>query len=303
MKCLSHILLSILLPLGLMAQQLPEERTSLSSERRPDGTIEISAEKHYPGTQTAVITFKKLTNCHAPRSEEVLIRQSGVVRTLRPADPDKTIEYSYSYRIFDSHLNPKFDKHFFYRLPVSEQNSVRVYPGQLATDIYLPGSKNEKKTTYISYHFYCERGDTVFATRRGVVVEIEHPEARRQGEELAYTNEHTSLIVEHPDGTRAYYGQVEQLMVQVGDTVYPDTPLALVSTFDHKTYKFYLHIGYWGSVRETTSNEYAYYYIDPIFSTTVGKLRLTRGGTYTPRVDDELIEAEMSKRERKQRKR
>lgn len=51
MKCLSHILLSILLPLGLMAQQLPEERTLLSSERRPDGTIEISAEKHYPDTR------------------------------------------------------------------------------------------------------------------------------------------------------------------------------------------------------------------------------------------------------------
>ena len=37
------------------------------------------------------------------------------------------------------------------------------------------------------------------------------------------------MIIEHEDGTLAYYNVLEKnsFMVKVGDIVYPDTPLAL----------------------------------------------------------------------------
>lgn len=172
-------------------------------------------------------------------------------------------------------------------------------------DTYLPGNRIKPEFPHVSYHFHCEKGDTVFAVRKGVVIKIEEPEEVVQSAGVKYTNQHRHLSIEHEDGTVARYGQIENLMVETGDVVCPDTPLALASSFDYETYKFYLTISYRVGVPNTdrSGKEYPFAYIDPIFSTTNGKMRLTHGGTYSPKVDQELIEAEMSKRERKQRRR
>ena len=115
--------------------------------------------------------------------------------------------------------------------------------------------------------------------------------------------------VEHADGTIATYNVLEpgSVCVKLGDTVYPDTPLALVGSFDGTQYRVALTLHYITDRIFAKGNAYSYehafesVFINPVFATADGNRMLVSQNRYTAVVAPELITKEMTKREMKAR--
>lgn len=128
-------------------------------------------------------------------------------------------------------------------------------------------------------------------------------------EHVDYVSRENYLLIEHTDGTLARYSVLQKgsLMVKPGDTVYPDTPLALAGTYNGKFYqlRFQLHTivpaDAESEVRDV-KDVFRRVYLDPLFLTTEGIVKLASERHCTPVVNDDLIHKEMSKREAAKRK-
>ena len=73
------------------------------------------------------------------------------------------------------------------------------------------------------WEFAMERNEPVFAIRKGTVIHVEGYDAEN-GQAGGGT-----IIVEHADGTQARYASLRSgsALVAPGDTIFPDTPIAL----------------------------------------------------------------------------
>lgn len=285
---------------GLPAAAQEYARTKLSSEYRDDKSVVISADKEYPGTQTVVIQFHTLENCNSVSStERVEVRQSGTVLTLRPTDDRQYIRYSYSYLVFDHAVDPKVDREFLYRLPFPAFRQARVGRTVSDTRLFQGRDKKSEAAEPHGYRFSLAPGDTIYAARKGRVIEVQLPKNPEKRSELSYTRDQSMILVEHADGTVARYGSVEDIRVEEGETVYPFTPLGLASSFDGEHYFLAFGVYYRTSENPTAEYRFPYVYLAPRFATKVGDTELFAGESYAPRVDDALLSREMNKRERK----
>ncbi len=152
--------------------------------------------------------------------------------------------------------------------------------------------------------FVMHRADTVYAARKGVVIDVtdEHDPITGMGT-VDLNSENNCVIVEHADGTIARYGILEKgsITVRPGDTVYPDTPVALAGTLDGELYQTRFDLHYRTDNMNTIDNLSDYsitgHFLDPVFATSEGETTLTANTTYTPVVSGELVTSEMSRRE------
>lgn len=296
----------ILLPLlcglcgGLPAAGQEYGRTKLTTEYRDDKSVVISAEKEYPGIQTVLIQFDRLENCNnVSPTERVEVRQSGPVLTLRPTDGQQYVRCSYTYRVFDFAVDPKVDREFLYRIPFSADRRAKANRTASDTRLLQGRDKKDEPIRLLGYRFELSPGDTIYAARKGRVVEVQLPKNTKKRAELSYTRDHSMILVEHADGTVARYDSVEDIQVEVGDMVYPFTPLGLVSSFDGERYFLAFGLFYRSSENSTENHLFPLVYFAPRFATAAGDMELVSGDTCAPRVDNALLSREMNKRERK----
>lgn len=296
----------ILLPLlcglccGLPAAAQEYGRTKLSSEYRDDKSVVISADKEYPGIQTVVIQFSRLENCdNVSPTERVEVRQSGPLLTLRPTNDRQYVRYSYSYQVYDHAVDPKVDREFLYRLPFSADRRAKAARTASDTRLLQGRDKKDEPIRMLGYRFELSPGDTIYAARKGRVIEVRLPENTEKRSGLAYTRDQSKILVEHADGTVARYGSVEDIRVEAGEMVYPFTPLGLASSFDGKRYFLNFSVCYRSSENSTEEHRFPLVYFTPRFATASGDTELVAGEGYAPRVDNALLTREMNKRERK----
>lgn len=164
--------------------------------------------------------------------------------------------------------------------------------------------KQEAEQQQLGFSFPMQRGDTVYAIRRGVVTHVER--GGRAGQPAAsFSTETTSLHVEHRDGTFAWYITLDpdNLFVEAGDEVFPSTPLALAGSYDGENYRVSLQV-FWTATNPDGSWDRDYTVhrrIIPRFMTTAGAIVPEHGGRYMPVLTEEMLTAEMSKKELKRR--
>lgn len=285
---------------GLPAAAQEYSRTKLSSEYRDDKSAVISAEKEYPGIQTVVIQFSQLENCdNVSPTERIEVHQSGPLLTLRPTNDRQYVRYAYSYRVYDHAVDPKVDREFLYRLPFSAACKAKVGRTVSDTRLLQGPDKRSKPVEPHGYRFALAPGDTVYAARKGRVVEVQLPKNPEKRSELTYTRDQSMILVEHADGTVARYGSVEDIRVEAGEMVYPFTPLGLASSFDGTRYFLTFGIFYRSSENSTEEHRFPLVYLAPRFATASGDTKLAAGDTCAPHVDNGLLTREMNKRERK----
>ena len=101
-------------------------------------------------------------------------------------------------------------------MPTTVRWPVRVSRGVSVYDRF----RKEKKGA-LGLHFEMEKGDTVYAMRRGTVVEVGIPEREPDAPAVSFTSESPDLLVEQPDGTLAWYICLDgdNVLVEVGDEV------------------------------------------------------------------------------------
>ena len=287
-------IIALLLSLTTTAQNIV-----LTSDRQEDKSVIIRVDKQGYGRYTLAIKFKDLDNCDFVPNDSYLISSSTDLIRLRPLYPKAHVGYSYSYRWWNGDLHTKPDTTFVYRFPLSDLKPCKITE---CYDLYEVMFGQSSCENFTSYYFPCQRGDTVFVARRGEVVEVQRERvAPQQG--IAYTSNRANVIIEHDDGTRAEYSMVDpdNLFVTEGEVVTPDRPLGLVGTFNNDRYGFYfsLHYKVWKVKGEKVIN----HYFPPLFQTDLGVTHLRHGVEYRAVVDDELVEREMTSREKKRRRR
>ena len=263
----------------------------------------ILENKHRGGTLTVLVNFKELYNCSnlsAGVHKYTVHYDNQRFLSLRAADEGYGVGYNYSWRWYLGPLDPDVDTAFVYRMPCSTLRPQRVIRTVYVLDKYR---KAEAERESLGFMFPLSKGDTVYAMRRGVVVEIRKPEKRFDAPRVSFTTNSPNLLVEQPDGTLAWYICVDgdNVLVDVGDEVLPGTPLALAGSYDGEYYKTAVQI-YWYETdpdRDWNDGYAVSKRLFPRFQTTDGVLIPKHGGVYTPVFTPEMQTRELTARELK----
>lgn len=276
-----------------------QKNFEIKTERQEDKSVRLWAEKDYAGKITVVLTFKNLENAYYNDDGLYVVGTSAtnLVR-LRPLNDDEHISYSYSYRYFYGDIDAEADTTFVYRLPISTLKSAQVRTTVDMYDHYL----KKKDRTLASVSFDVAPTDTIYAARKGVVVRM-GKNAPKQSKSLVATSEYAYVEIEHADGSCATYSMLnpDSILVEVGQTVYPDTPIAFPWSYEGERYLFFFHVFDPTWVERGLKSENQQFM--PLFKTELGVAQLRNGVEYRAVVDDELVECEMTSREKKRRRR
>ncbi|WP_346237400.1 hypothetical protein ABDK00_018370 [Niabella insulamsoli] len=298
---------SVALLLCLFAAQAQTKTIELSSETRPDRSVDISYRKTDPGYYTVVLNFSDYTNTSKPLAMHSISGVSGRLISLKPTDKDKSIGYSYRYTYIRGKLEPRVHKDFCYVLPYNNGVKCTVVEAGFAPQRYFGA---EKPADWKSYFFYTTQQQPVNAIRKGVVVET--ADTFDDPVDVEFTTRKNRVIIEHEDGTLAIYRGFEKgsVAVKVGDAVFPGTLLGSNIRSSKKLFGISIHIYYLASIdfdgqkKQTLSTQTSLYRsVSPKF-TTAGKqcAALENMSEHTALLNEELITKEMSKKELKKYK-
>ncbi len=317
MKFPYHLLLLILIANFTYLQKAIAQQTerSISYERNDDNSITFTFNNSIPESVYVVLKFDQLSNTTAGVIKKNVSGFTSELVTLFPDNPKNRIGFtSYSYRTLTGNINAKPDMNFKYALPVKSGNEIKVRNlGYLGNRFGNTEPKNWK-----SFQFLTKPNDTIYAIRKGIVVKTNDGERAetREGRTYGYRNKSNSIIIEHEDGTIAKYDVLKNnsFMVNIGDTVYPSTPLAIAGSYDtDENSQLRLMIYYLDNIvkdldfdaksKEKFGNTtHIYAYVNPMFyvNSNGSEVRtLNDLEAYTAYCDSEIIQFEMRKREKK----
>lgn len=271
----------------------------VSSEWDRNDNLVYSAEKPFPGTVSLLVKFEDVKNFRIPENVFV-IRSSGPFLTLRPIDKEGRSSCQISYSWNYGNVRAKVDTEHTYLLPYPAERSGRcIFTYNIRDSLFRNKEKVEKHKDFFSVRFLLEEGDTVYAARKGVVIKTIDGQSvdKSLAGKVSYSSNENYITVEHGDGTCAQYSCLKEgsIAVELGDMVYPGTPLALAGTFDGESY----YVDFSVFSLELDDNRFVRRYYKPVFSTDKGVIRMEHGKYYKPVITRELITGEMTKREKK----
>ncbi len=284
-------LLALSFTLLLSAAKAQKPPIELKQEYDDQRNLVFSVEYEYPiyGNYTIVFVFDDIRDCNTAMEHAITFRKPGTILTIRPIDPLKypSVHFQY-YWVIPGMFNPsKVDQNFIYRLPFSTAKSAK-------TKILFNSTRQWGESHTVdprTIQFHLDKGDTVYASRKGMVCKIQDVTVPpKDGKEQV---EYNNITIEHSDGTIASYSYLEKgsIFVKEGVTVPAGTPLGLVGSPNNKTYM--VRFSLWYKTRNlsdkariekyvSTTN-----YMDPVFATTEGNIRLFTDQSYTPVVTEQ----------------
>ncbi len=272
-----------------------------------DKTVDISYVKHLPGSYYVELTFSMLDNCSNSGVKRVIKSRSGNLVRLKPVDPKKSIGFSYSYNYIYGNPKPKIDEKFQYVLPFKSGKTIDVIE---TVDLRETRFKGKKEKTWKSFLVERDFADTVCNMRKGVVTKIIDKYDEHPSDDYVYTSAMNSITIEHKDGTFSKYNGLNKdlIFVKLGQEVYPQTPLGVLSKFNNSAYRLYFGVAYLKPVNDkvfkqrTFDDERLLGFLNPFFYTNEGIVQLNNRQTYTSDMNDEVFFKEFSRREKKQYK-
>lgn len=304
---ISILILSIFLFIfSSYSQHKPVE---ITFKRNDDKTIDFYYNKTSPGSTFIIVNFNRLENAKSqPIIKKTVKGFTGNLIKLEPYDERKGINFSYSYSYQLGTSKAKVENKFKYVLPFKHGKEVH------ALDLEYLGKRfgNSTPKNWKAIQFLTNPNDTVYASRKGLVVEIKNEFSEDNTTEYSYKREANHIIIEHEDGTLAKYGVLKRnsLMVKVGDKVYPSVPIAIAGTYDKpENSQLRFEVYYLdkeiiashkiGEKQTLTDKKHYYAFVNPFFHTRSNTTQLNSGEKYIAICNDDIVEIEMSKREKK----
>lgn len=279
-----------------------QKEIEILSKTENDHCVTFYTDRNITKTYTVLFYFNKLENSRSPICRYAIINHPGKIMTLEPTNRELGISYDYTYTYTFGNVDAKHNEKHIYRLPYSAGTNRKS-----SSLNYLIFGNERKPEDYYSIYFQMEKGDTIFAARKGVVVKVVDNVLPSNTEGyISFSTEFNSITVEHKDGTIAEYSVLEHhsIMVKPGDTVYPNTPIALAGSYNNIDYQVRFSIRSLDFTKEykelNSKNKFLWKYIKPVFKSAEQTDTLTLGRRYTAAVAPELIRQEMSKKEIKE---
>lgn len=279
------------------------QNIKVESECNSDKSVSFKFEKKNFGTYYLQLNFKYLENANSIGYKGNITGYTGKLITIKPIDPQKPISFSYNYSYIRGKLNAKIDTGFVYLLPVSRGKTINVLNHSFLYSQYF-GS--QKPRNWKSFKFEVSEGDTVFSSRKGLVVEVN--EGFDPDTAVVYASKNNAVLIEHEDGSFARYSVLKKgsVMVKPGETVYPHTPIAIAGTFNRAgdtqiSFQIYYLVEDNIEKKENSIKNMQHYfsYVDPVFHTSSGDMHLKGYQNYSADFNLEHIAKELTKREKK----
>lgn len=277
----------------------------IRSERNNDNSIDFFYEKSVPGSYTILVEFTNLINSYNTKFEVVVNSSSGKLFKLNPIDKNKGISFISSHATYvNGKINPEVDSLFVYTLPFQKGKIISVYESNhLYHDIF----NAELPKNWKAYQFKTTNADTIFAARKGIVVELED---RFETDTIAILNTKRNYInVEHADGTFATYTgfAYKKTLVKLGQTIYPQTPIGIIKESFKPIPNDFSFVVYYlnndkskrNSANTNTKWNIKHHFLTPYFNTDKGVVQLEHYEEYQVVIDPLLIQKEMTKSEKK----
>ncbi|KRB59718.1 hypothetical protein ASD98_00945 [Flavobacterium sp. Root186] len=226
-----------------------------------------------------------------------LNEKSGTLFKLLPANEKKEIFCSYTFSFTKGTINPKVDYSINYLLPFQKNKSIRVLESKRF---------NVKPEVWKNYLVYSKTRDTIFAMRKGIVIDIRKfaitNVADANGQSLP--DYRTEVIVEHADGTNASYSGLDEksLFVSLNQTVYPHSRLGIMDDITtNGEYSFRFNVYYFtneDSERLSSNNKIIQRSVMPFFLAQDGIQKLNNENNFIATYNDPAISQEMTEEEK-----
>lgn len=305
---LMGILISIIIPGTNVYGQSHGYPVEITYERNKKGEVEFFATNRSTVPYVLSITFTDLENTLPPNPNPYLFTsRRGRERILtlnKYGMSNGNIGFGYKFTYTEGCHDTEPDEEIEYLIPVHDGKTTRVIPISYAGTII-----NQKAPEgFYALGFSAGKNDSVFASRRGTVIEVVDKfnitEEQEKGEAVPfYIADRNFITVIHEDCTIATYKWLEKgsPMVKEGDFVEAGDPLARVSSRGGNQGEgvlfslMYKKFQYQG-IRITGEWEYAY----PLFRTETGEMiKLESDKEYLSVHPEEVITQEMSRREKR----
>jgi hypothetical protein len=259
----------------------------------------IMAEKTKPGTYTCTVTFKQLVgyNCSEGSTEfTATITNYGAqqIALITPIENASSFSLNYSYSYTRGKNISKLDSLFPHLLPIQVGKNMQT------SGVYFVGDLiGKNNANFYAMGFKYQLGDTICATRAGIVYDFFDKAEARHENELFSTKTRNSIYLEHGDGTMSKYNILSSIkvLVTLGEKVLPGQPLAV---FDkpEKDYTMLLNIFYL-NLKSKATNGSNYFDIRPRFVLSKDNTNLAVANTLYPLVlhPIEIITKELSNKE------
>lgn len=309
---LKTLLLSILItcPVGNLLAQKKLKMSNKYIEKTKG--YEIVADNPFPGHRVVEVTFSSSSNMNCSEGNKsftkTIAQGFGLVAKISPTFEDQKIDFRYSYTSVAGCKKNKVIQDYPYSIPLT---SGQV--SQLKELTYLGneyGAYDPPRNWY-AVEFGTEKGDTIIAARRGIVVDVISDKVSGKGDgNLSFSKEKNYLTIEHKDCSIANYAMFAKdgIFVKPGDYVEVGDPIGVIdgsgfTTGSHLRFSVYyydLHPKF--KEGEQTDENFYYAYVLLQFRTKDGDRQIKKNEEVEVIFDPELITHEMSKRELKKRK-
>ena len=287
------------------AQDRTVEVTAVRNENK---TVDFFYKKNKPGSYIVKMEFNSLTNTNASNEyEEVIDGSTGRLLTLRPENKDLGIGYGFKYMYAIGNTRAKVDSLFQYILPFKKGKKITIYESSNLNEKYFGAEKIE---SWKSYSTNSKTADSVFAMRKGIVVDLKNEFENDTLTKMVFTSKTNTILIEHEDGTYANYKGFKKnsFKVKLGDIVYPNTMLGTLNKFNNQNYTLHFTIYYlnkdlsFNTTKQTLKMaKNSYGYLKPYFYTQEGLIQIVPRNAYTADYSEDILIKEMSKKEIKLR--
>ena len=211
-------------------------------------------------------------------------------------------DFSWSWSYNEGYANPKINEEVVYALPIAPGNQTVVIGLQNIRNTF--GDKPSPQD-YYAVGFSLSAGDTVFASRGGVVQEIKKSSGTDK-DGVNFSRDRNMVKIRHKDNTLGNYSifKSNSFLVEEGQLVEAGTPLGLAGG---ENYTAGPHVRMWIQYLSYKRNlpkeeRYRWNYLKPKFATANDGTRVVASNLrYEGLLTEDLIVQEMTKREIKRR--
>ncbi len=267
--------------------------------------MEIScvSEKNYPCTVEIVLDELENFDKKYKRGDVIhLITQKGINTTLSiKANTALIPRICITSDFVKGNLMATPNLHHTYLLPVANGKSTVVdelsYVGKISDKDLAP--KN-----WYSLSFKTEAGDTIYASRRGIVTGLRDNNASYEPK-MMYASQENFIEIFHGDGTFANYRLFRNngIFVKEGDIIEAGDPIGIIGAENYlggSHLRFSVYRPIIDKHNETAKGDYFWEYLRIRFCTSESdNLALSAQKTYQAVKPQNLITLEMSKSEKK----
>lgn len=301
-KILFLLILSVLFESAMFSQKPIE----VSYEKDKNGDYTFTAINHNFCAYTLEINFSELINLRATTSlpyKDIIVPGRNYLFKLLRISKGVTPSFRYKVKYLKGCFNAKVNREFIYLLPVASGKESKVFKINYLGSTYF--GEQEPKDWYC-IGFKVQTGDTIFASRKGVVVMIRDTTILK-GTDFSFAKSDNFIEIYHSDCSFGEYGVIREggSLVKVGDMIEAGQPIGIAAgdkytTGSHIRFKVYYQFVEEARKIDGTEtdriNKWAF--VPLIFHTKDNKDgKLIFDSTYISEHPDSLITLEMSKRE------